>query len=261
MQADPVRSARRATWVWAATSSWSTRDQAEVAAALEEPVEGGASDAAKSMMTFFITSTGSGAMGGNLGGLRRCRQEVPGSGSGRRWRRPHLARLPERQRRSSGGAANAKDRIGSGPWVNQKGTVIAKNLTELHTPGTSETMLGPNLINATNGLNEKGGTVLGRVGASAAMPNEHDILTGSNPDGTLFPGDTCSDWTSTTGTAYVGHFDRAGTQPASGLDIVQLGTRGEWLHRSGSEGHRRRRPDLLLRDRLKSRGLANLAGG
>ena len=76
-------------------------------------------------------------------------------------------------------------------------------------------MLGPNMLNTANGLDEKGGSVPGR--AQTALPNEHDILTGSNPDGTLFAGNTCNDWTSsTTGAAYVGHFDRMGTNQPPG---------------------------------------------
>jgi hypothetical protein len=173
------------------------------------PAEGGARDAAKSMMTFFITSTGSGAMGGNLGGVtgadKKCQDLAAAVGGGDHTWHAYLSTM----------AGNAKDRIGAGPWVNQKGTLIAANLTDLHTPGTSATMLGPNMLNTANGLDEKGGSVPGR--AQTALPNEHDILTGSNPDGTLFMGDTCNDWTSsTTGTAYVGHFDRMGTNQPPG---------------------------------------------
>jgi hypothetical protein len=167
--------------------------------------EGGALDAAKSTMTFFITSTGSGAMGGNLGGVtgadKKCQDLATAVGGGDHTWHAYLSVGPG----APGGTVNAKDRVGAGPWHNQKGTLIAANLTDLHNPAT-------NMINATNGLDEKGGTVPGR--GQTALPNEHDILTGSNPDGTVFMGDTCNEWTSsTTGTAYVGHFDRMGTNP------------------------------------------------
>jgi len=171
--------------------------------------EGGARDAAKSMMTFFISSTGSGAMGGNLGGLagadKKCQDLATAVGGGDHTWHAYLSVSAG----APGGAVNAKDHIGTGPWVNQKGTVIAANLTELHTPATSATMLGPNMLNTANGLDEKGGTVPGR--AQTALPNEHDILTGSNADGTISAGNTCGDWASTTGNAQVGHFDRLGT--------------------------------------------------
>jgi hypothetical protein len=96
---------------------------------------------------------------------------------------------------------NARDRIGSGPWVNAKGVVIAKNLTELH---------GVNNLNKQTALTEKGEVVNGR----GDTPNRHDILTGSTPDGRAPTGDqdmTCGNWTkSGEGTAVVGHHDRTG---------------------------------------------------
>src|SRR5947208_2781677 len=99
------------------------------------------------------------------------------------------------------GAVNARDRIGSGPWQNAKGTVIAKNLAELH---------GTNNITKQTALTEKGDTVNGR----GDTPNMHDILTGSQPDGTAFGAGedrTCGDWTkSGQGAAMVGHHDRQG---------------------------------------------------
>jgi hypothetical protein len=84
---------------------------------------------------------------------------------------------------------------------NAKGVVIAKDVNELH---------GTNNINKETALNEKGGV----VNASGDTPNMHDMLTGSQPDGTAFSGDkdmTCKNWTSSTqGTAMVGHHNRAG---------------------------------------------------
>ena len=96
---------------------------------------------------------------------------------------------------------NARDRIGTGPWVNAKGAVIAKNPAELH---------GTNNLTKQTALTEKGEVVKGR----GDKPNMHDILTGSKPDGTAFGVDadrTCANWTSSgKGAAMVGHSDRIG---------------------------------------------------
>ena len=97
---------------------------------------------------------------------------------------------------------NARDRIGSGPWQNVKGVVIARNLEELH---------GNNNLNKQTALTEKGDLVNGR----SDTPNKHDILTGSQPNGTAFTDSddhTCGNWTkSGEGSAQVGHHDRSGT--------------------------------------------------
>ena len=99
------------------------------------------------------------------------------------------------------GAINARDRIGRGPWTNAKGVVIAKDVAELH---------GANNLTKQTALTEKGDIVNGR----GDTPNMHDILTGSQPDGTAFPAGedrTCSNWTkSGQGIAMVGHSDRTG---------------------------------------------------
>jgi hypothetical protein len=101
---------------------------------------------------------------------------------------------------------NARDRIGRGPWVNAKGAVIARDVAELH---------GTNNITKQSALNEKGEVVNGR----GDTPNQHDILTGSQADGTAFAGAddrTCGNWTrSGDGSAMVGHHDRMGlnTEP------------------------------------------------
>jgi hypothetical protein len=97
---------------------------------------------------------------------------------------------------------NARDRIGKGPWQNIKGVVIANNLAELH---------GRNNLNKETALNERGE----KVNGSGDTPNEHDILTGSRPDGTAMAGDprrtTCGNWTlNGAGSAIVGHHDRMG---------------------------------------------------
>ena len=156
---------------------------------------------AGSDMTFFITSVGSGK-GADLGGLegadRHCQQRAQGVGAGNRTWRAYLST------QASGGqpAINARDRIGRGPWRNAKGAVIARDLDELH---------GTHNLTKETGLTEKGELVKGR----GDSPNMHDILTGSQPDGTAFAGSedrTCGNWTKggTEGAAMVGHHDRRG---------------------------------------------------
>ncbi|MDP9137642.1 MAG: hypothetical protein M3N38_05640 [Pseudomonadota bacterium] len=143
-------------------------------------------------MSFFITSAGPGD-GANLGGLdgadAHCQKLAEAAGAtGKTWR----AYL-------STSTANARDRIGSGPWFNAKGEMIAKDGSELRGEG--------NKISKQSGLTEAGNPVNGR----GDEPNTHDILTGSNADGTVMADMTCSDWTSNgAGAAFVGHHDRIG---------------------------------------------------
>lgn len=154
--------------------------------------------ALQSEMTFFITSVGSGK-GADLGGLagadRQCQMLAQAVGAGGKTWHAYLSTQGQ-------GAVNARDRIGPGPWQNAKGTVIAKNVAGLHSAN--------NNINKQTALNEKGETVSGR----GDTPNMHDILTGSQPDGTAFPpGEdrTCGNWTkSGPGAAMVGLHDRQG---------------------------------------------------
>ena len=152
-------------------------------------------------MTFFITSTPIGN-GGNLGGLagadNQCQTlaQAAGAGAPKVWR-AYLST----QGADGKPAVNARDRIGKGPWTNAKGDVVAKDVADLH---------GPNALTKQSALNEKGEVINGR----GDQPNRHDILTGSQPDGTAFAaGDdkTCKNWTSSTqGSAVVGHSDRIG---------------------------------------------------
>ena len=150
-------------------------------------------------MTFFITSTGSGK-GADFGGLagadRHCQTLASAAGAGGHTWHAYLSTS------AAGGtpAVNARDRIGNGPWQNVKGVVIANNVADLH---------GNNNLNKQTALNEKGEIVNGRGDA----PNRHDILTGSQPDGTAYAsGDkTCVNWTSSNaGAAQLGHHDRQG---------------------------------------------------
>ena len=155
----------------------------------------------KNNASFFVTSAGPGR-GGDLGGLagadRHCQSLAAAAGAGHRTWRAYLSTQP------AGGMAggNARDRIGSGPWQNARGVVIAENLEQLHTA---------NNINKQTALTETAGVVNGR----GDTPNTHDILTGSQPDGRYIEGSidsTCSNWTNggTTGAAMLGHHDRMG---------------------------------------------------
>lgn len=147
---------------------------------------------AENAASFFITSNGPG-QGADLGGLEgadaHCQQLAASAGVGGKTWRAYLSSSRE----------NARDRIGMGPWQNIKGVMIASDLAGLHSEA--------NGINKETGLTEQGEMVNGR----GDSPNMHDILTGSNPDGTLNEGQTCSDWTSSDeGSAFVGHHDRIG---------------------------------------------------
>jgi hypothetical protein len=157
--------------------------------------------AAHPLMTFFLTSTGSGAMGGNLGGLEgadaKCRQlaTVVGAG-GKTW----VAWLSI-ENGPGGAPVHARDRVGPGPWHDSKGRLVAMNLAGL-LPGPDrrpdgETAAVDDLLDETGGVVPK-------------SPTEHDILTGTLASGLVSPGQTCGDWKSTDGTAQVGHADNRG---------------------------------------------------
>ena len=163
---------------------------------------GGMADAQQqNSMTFFVTSVGSGN-GADLGGLagadQHCQALAQTAGAGGKTWRAYLST------QAIGGtpAVNARDRIGHGPWQNAKGVVIARDITALH---------GANNLNKQTALTEKGDVVNGR----GDTPNMHDILTGSQPDGTAFAGTedrTCGNWTKSgsEGAAMLGHHDRMG---------------------------------------------------
>ncbi|MES2604879.1 MAG: DUF1554 domain-containing protein [Pseudomonadota bacterium] len=151
-------------------------------------------------MSFFVTSTGLGK-GANLGGLAgadaHCKALAEASGTmGKTWH-AYLST-------SGAGGVNAKDRIGKGPWYNANGVLVARSVDHLHYSNV--------LLTKENSVTEKKGTVNG-VGDT---PNQHDILTGSNPDGTA-SAQTCENWTSesavneaTAPKAMLGHLDRKG---------------------------------------------------
>jgi hypothetical protein len=132
---------------------------------------------------------------------RRRRQSLPDIGAGGRSGRQDLAPYLSTQAADGAPAVNARDRIGKGPWKNAKGAVVAKDVAELH---------GANGLTKQSALSEKGEVINGR----GDTPNRHDVLTGSQPDGSAFAAGedrTCKNWTSSTqGAAMVGHSDRMG---------------------------------------------------
>ena len=153
--------------------------------------------AQQSTMSFFVTSVGSGK-GADLGGLagadRHCQQLAQSAGAGGKTWHAYLST-------QGAGAVNARERIGKGPWMNAKGVAVAKDVAELH---------GTNMLTKQTALSEKGDVINGR----GDTPNRHDVLTGSQADGTAFPADkdmTCKNYTSSTqGTVMLGHADRTG---------------------------------------------------
>ncbi len=152
-------------------------------------------------MTFFITSAGPGD-GANLGGLEgadaHCETLAAAAGAGGMGWAAYLSTINE----DGSAGVNARDRIGTGPWHNQAGVLVANDADELHSEAA-------NLTKETI-LTEMGDMVNGR----GDDPNMHDILTGSNLDGTAFTGEeytNCDNWMSNgEGSAAVGHHDRQG---------------------------------------------------
>ena len=155
------------------------------------------SPAMQNGMSFFVSSVGSGR-GGDLGGLegadRLCQSLATNVGVGSRTWHAYLST-------TGAGGVNARDRIGRGPWRNAHGVVIASDLAQLH---------GVNNLSKQTALTETGAVVNGR----GDTPLMHDILTGSQPDGTAAAGSsdsTCGNWTkSGEGAAMLGHSDRTG---------------------------------------------------
>ena len=151
--------------------------------------------------TFFVTSAGPGK-GADLGGIegadKHCQTMAQAAGAGAKTWHAYLST----QAADGKPAMNARDRIGKGPWQNSKGVVIAKDVADLHSAS--------NNLTKQTALSEKGDVINGR----GDTPNRHDVLTGSQPDGTAFAAGedrTCKNWTSSTqGAAMVGHSDRIG---------------------------------------------------
>lgn len=141
-------------------------------------------------MSFFVTSVGIGR-GGNLGGLAgadaQCQSLAAAAGRGNvTWHAYLSTQGPN--------AVNARDRIGNGPWYNQRGQIIANSVAELHGDSLEQARIG-NFIGAANSLDERGQPV-----PNSFPGSEHDILTGSTLDGRAYTDNTrdftCSNWTS-----------------------------------------------------------------
>ena len=159
-------------------------------------------DDSGSDMTFFLTSEGPGN-GADLGGLEgadaHCQALAEAVGAGDHTWRAYLST-------TGPGGVDARDRIGDGPWTNANGVVVATSVADLHSDD--------NKLSKENSVTESGEQVNGR----GDTPNRHDILTGTQLDGTAADGSedtTCSNWTSSAsdGSALVGHHDRTGGGP------------------------------------------------
>lgn len=151
---------------------------------------------AKTPMSFFVTSSSTGR-GADLGGLdgadKHCQALADAAGAGQRRWHAYLSTNAA----GGGVVVDARDRIGSGPWRNAKGEVIANSVAELH---------GANNLTKQTALTERGEVTNGR----GDTPNQHDILTGSTPEGRATEM-TCNNWTSSgEGSAMLGHHDRTG---------------------------------------------------
>ena len=173
-----------------------TKSIAALAAALTIGGYAALAQRPEASMSFFVTSANPGS-GGDLGGLEgadaHCESLAAAVGAGGKTWRAYL----------STSTVNAKDRIGRGPWYNAMGVKIADSVADLHSDN--------NEISAETALNEKGAQV-NFIGGP--QPLQHDILTGTNADGTA-AAMTCNNWTDSTAnsTAMVGHHDRMGRNP------------------------------------------------
>jgi hypothetical protein len=210
-----------------------------VSAGMTSPVQAQEKEKAKAAqkgggdMTFFVTSVGKGS-GADLGGLEgadaHCNALAKAAGSKRTGWKAYLSTT------APGGDAgvNARDRIGKGPWRNAKGVVVGKNVADLHSAKSN--------VSKETALTEKGEMVKGR----GDTPNEHDILTGSDPAGmySTAGGDTtCGNWAkSGEGSAIVGHHDLQGLKDTRHMK--------SWNSSHGSRG--------CSQDQLKASGGAGL---
>lgn len=163
--------------------------------------------AAAPTMSFFVTGAPS-PNGGNLGGLAgadaTCRAMAAEVGAGDRDWRAYLSA----EATLTAPVIHARSRIGNGPWHNADGVLVASNLAQLHNPSATN-------LNKETVLTQHGEQLNGR----GDTPNQHDVLTGSFSDGTLYIqkdmlSSTCRNWTdggdSTGVAARVGHHDRQG---------------------------------------------------
>ena len=172
-------------------------------------------------LSFFITSAPKGD-GANYGGLAGadayCQMLATAAGRGSSTWHAYLST-------QGAGAVNARDRIGNGPWFNQRGQRVAQNIGELHGDAIEQARMG-NALGKQISLDDKGAITNG-VGDT---PNQHDILTGSTSDGRAYTDGmdhTCSNWTSNAdgaGSAQLGHSDKQG------------GNNGSWNSTHASRG-------------------------
>jgi sarcosine oxidase delta subunit len=164
-------------------------------------------------LSFFVTSATSST--GNLGGLAgadaTCQRLAAAAGQGTRTWRAYLS--VERDPANGNQPTHARDRIGVGPWFNANRVAVANNVAELHARSGDASIF----------LDERGQRINGQWSGSP-IPVEHDILTGSNADGTLAQGLTCNDWTSASAdvAAQVGHSDGMGPNQST------AGTLSSW---------------------------------
>jgi hypothetical protein len=167
--------------------------------------QGGAAQAPAQPMSFFVTSVGKGD-GANLGGVAgadaHCQTLAAAAGRGGATWHAYLSTQGR-------GAVNARDRIGNGPWYNARGARLAQNVAELHGDSVEQARIG-NALGKQTSLTEKDAVVNGL----GDTPNQHDILTGSQPDGRAYTDvmdHTCSNYTSNAdgrGAVQVGHVDK-----------------------------------------------------
>ena len=176
-------------------------------------------------ISFFVTSK-SGPDGGNFGGLagadQHCQTLAAAVGAGHRTWRAYLSTNAA----NGGTVVNARDRIGTGPWQNAKGVLVATSVADLHSANSN--------VNKQTAITETGEAVTGR----GDTPNQHDILTGSTLEGTAAEA-TCNNWTlGVGGSGMVGHHDRTGindtvaqksfnaAHPSRGCSLEQLKASG-----------------------------------
>ena len=185
-------------------------------------------------MSFFVTSTtpnGSGNLGGLAGADKICQDLAAAAGAGGKTWHAYLSTQPA----NGVMGVNARGRIGAGPWYNAKGVMIAANVGDLHGDNARDR----NNIQKANMLDEKGNLIKG----AGDMPNQHDILTGSDSEGRAFPAGfdtTCNNWTSATDQnhAMLGHADRTGGGNVSWNSVhMSAGCSKEALIRTGGAGH------------------------
>jgi hypothetical protein len=183
-------------------------------------------------MTFFVASIvpGSGNLGGLAGADRVCQTLAQAHGAGNHIWHAYLST----QTTAQAASANARDRIGTGPWYNAKGVMIAANVADLH----GDQQRDRNNIQKTTALNERGTT-----GPGMGDPgNEHDILTGSDSDGRAFPAGldtTCDNWTSEGNDHRVmlGHSDRTGSSVSWNSAHLSRNCTKAGLVATGGAGH------------------------